>query len=75
MAETVYTARLVEPGYAIERARNNTLTCPVYDGAMLAHPSAGTCTIRTTDGIISTGAATVGPPSHIAAFTITAAQN
>lgn len=74
MAETVYTARLVEPGYAIERARNNTLTCPVYDGAMLAHPSAGTCTIRTTDGIISTGAATVGAPSHIAAYTITAAE-
>jgi hypothetical protein len=59
VAETVYTARLVEPGYAIERARNNTLTCPVYDGVTLTAPSSGTCTVRTTDGSISTGAVSV----------------
>lgn len=72
MAETVYTARLVEPGYAIERARNNTLTCPVYDGVTLTAPSSGTCTVRTTDGSISTGAVSV--VGSVAEYTITSAQ-
>jgi len=72
MAETRYAARLVDPGYAIERGRDNTITCPVYDGASLAHPSSGTCTVRTTDGVLSTGAATVGGPTHIAAYTVPA---
>lgn len=74
MAETRYAARLVDPGFAIERGRNNVLTCPVYDGAALAHPTSGTCTVRTVDGVISSGACTVGAPTHIAAYTITAAD-
>lgn len=72
MAETRYTARLVDAGYAIERGRDNVLTCPVYDGATLTAPSSGTCTIRTAGGSISSGAVAV--VSSIAEYTITAAQ-
>ena len=72
MAETTYTARLVESGYAIERGRDNTLTCPVYDGATLTAPSSGACTIRTAHGVISSGAVSV--VSSVAEYTITAAQ-
>jgi len=72
MAETRYAARLVDPGYAIERARNNTITCPVFAGATLTAPSSGTCTVRTADGVISTGAVTVA--SSVAEYTITSAQ-
>jgi hypothetical protein len=56
MAETHYAARLVDPGYAIEKGRNNTITCPVYDGAHLSTPTSGTCTIRTTEGYTITSA-------------------
>ena len=72
MAETHYAARLVDPGYAIERGRNNGITCPVYDGATLTAPSSGTCTVRTSDGTISSGAVTV--VSSVAEYTITSAS-
>lgn len=72
MAETHYAARLVDPGYAIEKGRNNVITCPVYDGATLTAPSSGTCTVRTSDGTISTGAVTVA--SSVAEYIITSAS-
>jgi hypothetical protein len=72
MAEVRYSARLVDPGYAIERGRNNTITCPVYAGATLTAPASGTCTIRTENGSISSGAISVA--SSIAEYTITSAQ-
>jgi len=74
MAETHYAARLVDPGYAIEKGRDNTITCPVYDGAHLSMPTSGTCTIRTTEGVISSGAVTVGGMVHSAEYTITSAS-
>ena len=72
MAETHYAARLVDPGYAIEKGRNNVITCPVYDGATLTAPTSGTCTVRTSDGTISTGAVTV--TSSVAEYTVTSAS-
>lgn len=42
MAETLYTPRLTRPGIAIERGRNQVVTCPVYDGSTLTAPSTGT---------------------------------
>ena len=72
MDETHYAARLVDPGYAIERGRNNLITCPVYDGATLTAPASGTCTVRTSDGTISSGAVTVA--SSVAEYTITSAS-
>ena len=72
MAETRYAARLVDPGFAIERGRDNVLTCPVYAGATLTAPSSGTCTVRTEDGVISTGAVVIA--GSVAEYTITAAQ-
>lgn len=74
MAETHYAARLVEPGYAIERGRDNTITCPVYNGAMLSTPTSGTCTVRTSEGVISQGSVTVGGAVHAAEYTITASS-
>lgn len=72
MAETHYAARLVDPGYAIEKGRTNVITCPVYDGATLTAPASGTCTVRTSDGTISSGAVTVA--SSVAEYTITSAS-
>jgi hypothetical protein len=72
MAETRYAARLVDPGVAIERGRNNVLTCPVYDGVTLTAPSSGTCTVRTTDGVLSTGAISV--TGSVAEYTVTSAS-
>lgn len=72
MAETTYIAHLVEPGYAIERGRDNTLTCPVHARTGLTAPRSGACTIRTAHGIISSGAVVV--VFGVAEYTITATE-
>ena len=72
MAEAHYSARLERPGRAIERARTQVITCPVYAGATLTAPSVGTCTVSSDTAVISTGAVSV--VSSVAEYTVTSAE-
>ena len=72
MAEVRYTPRLEAPGRAIERGRNQIITCPVYAGSTLTAPSSGTCTISSPTATVSTGAISV--VSTVAEYTVTAAD-
>jgi hypothetical protein len=72
MAEVHYSARLERPGRAIERARTQIITCPVYSGATLTAPASGTCTVSSADATVSTGVVSV--VSSVAEYTITSAE-
>ncbi len=73
MAEVRYTPRLERPGLAIERGRDQVVTCPVYAGATLTAPASGVCTVRAPSAAtVSTGEVSVA--SSVAEYTIEAAD-
>lgn len=63
----------IELPYTLERARDTTITCPVYGGGVLAIPASGTCTLADPAGTaVSTGAVTI--TNGVATYSVTSAS-
>lgn len=72
-SETLYSARFLGPE-TIERARTQTLTCPVYWGGGLVAPSSGTVTIYDASGSAIVSAAAVTITSSVATYSLSSAS-